>query len=354
MTVSSTWFKSDMYFSYLKFISLLLLFFTVGCSGPVSRQLDWANPAIDKVWPAPPEIARIRLLRTLSAKDLIDYDSRQSRMFRWVAGEDSEIVPLVTPYGVAVNGQGMVWVTDPGNSLVHAFDLTRGRVDYLSTAGQFYFQTPSGIFFDSVRKHLYIADSTLARVFQFDAAGKFLRQFGSPEIFGRPAGLTVDSQGNLLVADVVAGVIHRFSSAGKALSPIGSSLTGDGQFRRPLAVSVDGRDNVYVLDSLNFRVEILTPAGESIGAIGSLGDVPGSFSRPRGLALDSQGRIYVSDAAFDNIQIFNLEGQLLLHFGRDKKWPLSLPAGIVTDSAGRIIVADSYNHRLQFYQLLEP
>ena len=49
--------------------------------------------------------------------------------------------------------------------------------------------------------------------------------------------------------------------------------------------------------------------------IGGYGNLPGTFTRPKGLALDREENLYVVDAAFENVQIFNSDGELLMHFG---------------------------------------
>ncbi len=336
------------YFTWIFFFAALLS----GCASQPGSSILWADPSINKVWPAAPAQPRIRLLRSVNPRDLIDNEKDKSRLYRWITGENADILPLVTPYDVATDGQGTIWVTDTGQKLVHIFDLRSGRVDYLTAAGQTPFEMPAGICFDQLKQQLYVSDSLAKKVYRLDREGRLLGEVGSPRIFQRPAGLALDQQHNLYVADVLAGVVHRFSPGGKQLLAMGSSLTENGLFSRPTAVSLDNQGDVYVLDVLNFRVEILGPNGELRGQIGELGDVPGTFSRPRGLALDASGHIYVSDAAFDNVQIFNKQGQLLLYFGHDKRWPLSLPAEMTIDAAGRLIVADSFNHRLLIYQLL--
>jgi len=60
------------------------------------------------------------------------------------------------------------------------------------------------------------------------------------------------------------------------------------------------------------------------------------------------------DAAFNNVQVFDAEGRLLLAFGEQGKGPgeLWLPLGICVDPHDRVIVADRYNSRLQVYQVL--
>ncbi|MEK6713487.1 MAG: 6-bladed beta-propeller [Nitrospirota bacterium] len=78
------------------------------------------------------------------------------------------------------------------------------------------------------------------------------------------------------------------------------------------------------------------------------------FSKPKGIALDSEGHIYVVDAAFNNVQIFDQEGRLLLPFGEmgNKPGLFWLPAGMDIDDDNNIYVADQYNRRINVYKFL--
>jgi DNA-binding beta-propeller fold protein YncE len=54
------------------------------------------------------------------------------------------------------------------------------------------------------------------------------------------------------------------------------------------------------------------------------------------VAVDAQGRVYVVDAAFENVQVFDAEGRLLMFFGGPGHNPgdLGLPAGIAIGTGG--------------------
>ena len=92
--------------------------------------------------------------------------------------------------------------------------------------------------------------------------------------------------------------------------------------------------------------------GKYLRSIGKLGDVPGSLARPKGIAVDSEDHLYVVDAAFQNVQIFNAEGQLLLVFGTGGWGPgyFTLPAGITIDSDDKIYVVDQWPGNVQIFQ----
>ena len=72
------------------------------------------------------------------------------------------------------------------------------------------------------------------------------------------------------------------------------------------------------------------------------------------VSLDSEGHIYVVDASFNNFQIFDEEGQLLLFVGAGGRNPgeFVLPAGMFIDEQDRIYVADQGNSRVQVFQYL--
>jgi len=61
------------------------------------------------------------------------------------------------------------------------------------------------------------------------------------------------------------------------------------------------------------------------------------------------------DALFDNIQVFDAEGRLLMSFGKpgQELGEFWLPSGIFIDRHNRIYVSDSYNKRVQIFQYLK-
>ena len=70
--------------------------------------------------------------------------------------------------------------------------------------------------------------------------------------------------------------------------------------------------------------------------------------------MDSEGHVYVVDAAFNNVQMFDVEGRLLMAFGTIGSEPgaLWMPIGISISRDDRIHVADRYNNRIQSFQYL--
>src|SRR5581483_416708 len=89
--------------------------------------------------------------------------------------------------------------------------------------------------------------------------------------------------------------------------------TGTGQFQRPAGVAVDREGNLYVADSLNHRIQKLGPDGRYLATLG--GGVSRMFQEPWGVAVDASGNIYVADTWNHRIQKFDRDFKPLLTWG---------------------------------------
>lgn len=332
----------------------LLLAMLAGCA-PSASPVVWRDPAVDWVFPEPPQKARIRYLRSISQlSDIRGQSESRQKLIKWLGAEEVAEQPMISPYAVTANGEGRIWVTDPGVGLLYHIDLPYRKIDHFSIVSGRRLANPTGVVFDHTQKRLYLADAGISEILVFDAEHNYLLSLVPPDGFGRPGGLAVGPDGSLYVADVLKGTVEVFSSGGRWLKAMGSSVNADGKFNHPSNLAVDGEGRVYVVDSFNFRVEVVGLPGESAQIIGGLGDSPGRFARPRGIAVDSLGHVYVSDAAFDNVQIFNRSGELLLVLGRAGKGPdgFCMPAGLAFDPANRLYAVDNCAQQVKIFQFL--
>ena len=198
---------------------------------------------------------------------------------------------------------------------------------------------------------LYLVDMT-ARIQVFDREGNYLHGWSTPTCeVGKPAGLTVDRLGRLLVADTHYFRVLVYSLDGKLLTTLGGTYgKGPGEFGFTTDAVTDSKGHIYVSEyGLNDRVQKFSPQGKFLLQFGGHGQQPGRFVRPQGLAVDRDDRVYVADACNHRVQVFSAEGRLVRTIGRVGTGPgeLSYPYDLAFNSAGELYVCEYGNHRVQ-------
>ena len=210
---------------------------------------------------------------------------------------------------------------------------------------------PRGAAIDS-HDHLYLVDYT-ARIQVFDRDGNFLNLcWQTPDYRnGRPSGLSIDRDDNLIVSDSHYHCFRIYSHEGKELRKIGGEAgTGPGQLGYVSDVVQDEDGNYYVAEFCeNQRITKLDKDGKFIKFWGSLGMEPGQFGRIRALALGPDKNLYVVDATNHRIQVFTREGELVRCWGQPGSEPgqLSYPHDLAFGKHGELYVVERGNHRVQ-------
>lgn len=318
----------------------------------------------DLIFPPPPEEPRFYFERSIYSSADVKEDTAADKLQRALTGSSKFGQGMSKPYSVAVR-HGVVYVGDTVNRSVHVFDIPGGKYfkigDEEDENGNGKLQLPLGIDVDK-SNNLYVFDGKLKQIVEYDAKGKYMRAFGDPNQFARPAGLQLSPDGKRIYAVDIGGsssnehkVLVFDTATGKHLFDIGKRGTDKGEFNLPrdLAFSPDG-SKMYVVDGGNFRVQVFDPDGKFISSFGAIGRQPGQFSRPKEIAVDHDGKIYVVDASFGNFQIFNPKGQLLMFIGSrsnfDGPAKFSLPAGIAVDDDGRIYVTDQFFRKVDVFR----
>jgi len=200
---------------------------------------------------------------------------------------------------------------------------------------------------------LYLVDWT-ARIQAFDRDGKHLGHSWTPPDYrnGRPSGLSIARDGNLLVSDSHYGCLRIYSPEGKLLRTLGGKLgTEPGQFSY-ISDAVQDKDGFFYVAEFgeNQRISKLDADGKFVQCWGAPGSEPGQFARIRALALGPDGNLYAADACNHRIQVFSTTGELVRLWGEPGTEPgkLSYPYDLAFSPDGRYLYVVEYgNHRVQ-------
>lgn len=217
-----------------------------------------------------------------------------------------------------------------------------------SNPGQF--QKPRGMAIDG-QDQIYIVDFA-ARIQVFDCSGQYLRGWRTREHrLGKPVGLGIARDGQLLVADTHYHRVLVYSSEGELLKTVGGKAgSGPGEFGLVTDVAQDSQGCYYVSEyGENDRIQKFDPQWNYVLQWGGHGQAPGQMIRPQGIAVDGQDRVWVADSCNHRIQVFDSKGNLLDCWGAEGSDPgqLQYPYGLQLAPDGSVYVAEFGNHRLQ-------
>ena len=271
------------------------------------------------------------------------------RQFRPVLSFGEQI--LKKPWGVAVNEQDEIAVSDVGNHKIHLFKSDGTHIKSFGGEGtqQGEFNRPAGIAFHS--NNIFVAEHGNHRVQQISKQGQYLSHFGEKGSLDRqlnqPCGLSIDSDDNVLVADYFNKLIKIFSAGGQFLSKIGK----EGSFISPFHC-IQHDNYLIVSDSNDDSLKLFDRKGNFLYKFGKSGNADGEFNTPECLSMDKAGHLMVCDMLNHRIQVFDLSGKFVAKFGTQGSGmgEFDGPVSAAVLSDGKIVVSDISNGRIQLFE----
>jgi sugar lactone lactonase YvrE len=284
---------------------------------------------------------------------------------------------LYAPQGVAVDVQGNVYIADRNNYRVRKVSAG-GTITTIAgtgkclggtcfsgdggpaTSAQLY--SPSGVAVDG-NGNLYIADRDNSRVRKVSSGGtittiagtstKGFSGDGGPATKAQlyyPDAVAVDGIGNVYIADTFNNRVRKVSRGGTITTIAGTGACGlpsDGgpatsaTVCNPRGVAVDGQGNVYIGDTNNSRVRKVSPGGTitTFAGTGTCGNVVGNggpatlaqLCTPWGVAVDGQGNVYIAEEGRSRVRKVTAGTQasaLTLTLGGASAQPLLAQQGV--------------------------
>jgi len=178
-----------------------------------------------------------------------------------------------------------------------------------------------------------------------------------------PLGLAIDSSGNLYIVDSVNQRVRKISG-GNIMTVAGNGtagFSGDGkaatsaEMLDPAGVALDSSGNIYIADTENHVIRevtvsngnISTIAGNNTGGYGGDGGAATSaeLEFPTGVALDASGKLYIADSG--NHLIRQVSGGTINTFaGNAPNFRLHDPESIVFDSSGNLFISEPNGYKI--------
>jgi hypothetical protein len=261
---------------------------------------------------------------------------------------------LYHPYAVAVDGPGNVYIADYSNCVVRKVDTAKtittiagnNTCGYSGDGGQgilAQLYNPIGVVADSFG-NLFIGDSNNCVVRKVVLATNIISTYAGNHTCGYtgdggnaisaelyiPAGVDVDSAGNVYIADSANVVIRKVTKSTGKISTIAGNhtagFTGDGgpatsaEINQTFALTVNGAGTIVTIaDYYNQRIRQFTVGGNintvaGTGTAGFSGDGGAATSAqvyyPNGLAVTTGGTFYIGDNYNYRIRKFTVGGTI--------------------------------------------
>lgn len=271
------------------------------------------------------------------------------------------------PFGLAVDGNGVVYVADAGDNNRIRRVYPDGRVDTLAGTGegwrdgpalQAQFNTPSSIALDAAG-NVFVADTGNHAIRRIGTDGTVSTIAGDGSAgyrdgpaaqarFDGPMGVAVDAGGRVFVADTWNDRIRVIEPDGQVRTLAGGDAPGnvDGagigaRLDTPVALALDARGNLLIADMLNNAVRRLSPNGavDTLVADGSL------LNGPLALAVTHDNVVYISDFDGKVVQLSAL-GHVVALSGVAPQPRFSRPGGLALDAAGGLYLSDAASYRV--------
>jgi len=277
------------------------------------------------------------------------------------------------PHDMVVGPDGNYWIADYNNDRVVVITPQGKQVKVIGTkkdsADTGEFNGPTGLDFDK-DDNLWVVDHNNHRVQKFDSSGKYAAKIGE---LGASSNSTIDAP--YFVRPISDGVlvsygnkVTKFSLNGLVVFTLGkldgSSGSGNGEFNNPRGITVDSSGNIYVADYNNSRIQkftkdgvpILPPFGGYTGGAHSYASAfdPGDIYRPQDIEMDNDGiHLWIMDEYYDVVQKFTTAGVYVSGFDGSSDTAggkFNSPNGLNIDAQGNLWISDDGKKRVRQFK----
>jgi len=240
---------------------------------------------------------------------------------------------LSTPWGIAVDGSGDVWVANRGATSISEFS-TIGAV--LSGATGFTgggVDSPIGIAIDG-SGNAWTANYAGTSVSEFNSSG--VEQSGSGYTGGGlefPYGIAIDANNNAWIGNT-GSIVSELSNSGTPVSATGYS---GGGASNPYFIAIDASGNAWTANNSNNTLGEFNSSGTPESGSGFSG---GGLNEPYGVAIDAYADVWLTNRGNTSLSEFNSSGVAQSSSSGITGGGLSFPTGLAIDGSNNVWVTN--------------
>ncbi len=302
------------------------------------------------------------------------------------------------PTGVTVGPDNTIYIADTRNHRIRVI-TPGGMISTIAgtdTAGynednipatQAKLNTPHGVAIGSDNA-IYIADTYNNRIRKITPDGSIHTIAGTGTLgyngdnkpatqaqLNAPAGVAVDPDGTLEIADTRNHRIRKITPDGTIQTTAGTGIAGyngnnkparQAQLNTPVSIAVDADGTIYVADTFNQRIRSVARGDLSTltgtGMAGYNGDnkpaTQAQLNRPNGVALGHNDTTYVADTLNQRIRKITRDGTIttiagtgIAGYNGDNKpatqTQLNYPSGVTVGPDNTLYIVDTSNQRIR-------
>jgi sugar lactone lactonase YvrE len=246
------------------------------------------------------------------------------------------------PTRIALDAQGNIYVTEArGKNLLRVFDR-KGKLLRTLTG----LKSPVGVAVDG-QGRIYVANQGAGSVdvYNSDFTPAFSLGAGKNE-FKKPVSVTVGSNGMIYVSDAKDNRVKAYNPNGAfAFSFGGWGKGGNGKFDQPWSLAIDeSKSELYVTDFGIYTdvpgVQVFDLQGNFKRSFGTYGSGVGKITGLSDLAMDKDGRVYAADSFQGVIHVLDGYGNSLETI-YDPAHPTKIAIGLAVGKDNRVFIATS-------------
>ena len=248
---------------------------------------------------------------------------------------------LFHPWGLATNDSNEILLSDTCNDRILVLNE---KGEFIRSFGQ-HLSLPTGLITDNAGR-IFVTNRLNDKILVFNQNGEYILTLNEPKSLREPRGISLDSQGSVIVCDAGDKCVKFFSSNGKILNTIGK-----GWLSRPVGcLCYDGK--IFVSDFEKHVIKVYNSKGKFLYEFGKYGTKDGYLNQPVCLSVDKTGHLLVCCAGSHTVQVFTLDGKFVTKFGElgTELGQFYQPASALVLKSGRIVVCEFGNNRLQLFE----